>query len=130
MKMGAAFLVGAMLAFDMGGPINKTAWFFCFSLLEKHIYDWYAIVGVVALMPPVAVGIATYLTPKLFTSQEKAAASSAIVVGATVATEPAIPYATGRTAANDYRQYTLRWYYRNAGDRFRNQTPRAGIRYF
>lgn len=93
MKMGAAFLVGAMLAFDMGGPINKTAWFFCFSLLEKHIYDWYAIVGVVALMPPVAAGIATYLAPKLFTQQEKAAASSAIVVGATVATEPAIPYA-------------------------------------
>ncbi|MDU3048400.1 MAG: fructose PTS transporter subunit IIB [Escherichia coli] len=47
MKFAAAFLVGAMLAFDMGGPINKTAW----------------------------------------------AASSAIVVGATVATEPAIPYA-------------------------------------
>ncbi|MGL5700364.1 MAG: fructose PTS transporter subunit IIB [Kluyvera sp.] len=93
MKMGAAFLVGAMLAFDMGGPINKTAWFFCFSLLEKHIYDWYAIVGVVALMPPVAAGIATYLAPKLFTQQEKSAASSAIVVGATVATEPAIPYA-------------------------------------
>ncbi|WP_181964028.1 PTS transporter subunit EIIC, partial [Klebsiella pneumoniae] len=41
MKFAAAFLVGAMLAFDMGGPINKTAWFFCFSLLEKHIYDWY-----------------------------------------------------------------------------------------
>lgn len=93
MKMGAAFLVGTMLAFDMSGPINKTAWFFCFSLLEKYIYDWYAIVGVVALMPPVAAGIATYLAPKLFTLQEKAAASSAIVVGATVATEPALPYA-------------------------------------
>ncbi|HGU9825058.1 TPA: PTS fructose-like transporter subunit IIBC [Enterobacter cancerogenus] len=89
MKLGAAFLVGAMLAFDMGGPVR----FFCFSLLEKHIYDWYAIVGVVALMPPVAAGIATYLAPGLFTQQEKAAASSAIVVGATVATEPAIPYA-------------------------------------
>lgn len=88
-----AFLVGAMLAFDMGGPINKTAWFFCFSLLEKHIYDWYAIVGVVALMPPVAAGLATFIAPKLFTRQEKEAASSAIVVGATVATEPAIPYA-------------------------------------
>lgn len=35
MKFAAAFLVGAMLAFDMGGPINKTAWFFCFSLLEN-----------------------------------------------------------------------------------------------
>ncbi|EOY2162050.1 fructose PTS transporter subunit IIB [Escherichia coli] len=88
-----AFLVGAMLAFDMGGPINKTAWFFCFLLLEKHIYDWYAIVGVVALMPPVAAGLATFIAPKLFTRQEKEAASSAIVVGATVATEPAIPYA-------------------------------------
>lgn len=92
MKFAAAFLVGAMLAFDMGGPINKTAWFFCFSLLEKHIYDWYAIVGVVALMPPVAAGLATFIAPKLFTRQEKEAASSAIVVGATVATEPAIPY--------------------------------------
>ncbi len=37
MKFAAAFLVGAMLAFDMGGPINKTAWFFCFSLLEKAL---------------------------------------------------------------------------------------------
>lgn len=89
MKFAAAFLVGAMLAFDMGGPINKTARFFCFSLLEKHIYDWYAIVGVV----PVAAGLATFIAPKLFTRQEKEAASSAIVVGATVATEPAIPYA-------------------------------------
>ncbi len=71
MKFAAAFLVGAMLAFDMGGPINKTAWFFCFSLLEKHIYDWYAIVGVVALMPPVAAGLATFIAPKLFTRQEK-----------------------------------------------------------
>ena len=60
---------------------------------EKHIYDWYAIVGVVALMPPVAAGLATFIAPKLFTRQEKEAASSAIVVGATVATEPAIPYA-------------------------------------
>ncbi|RVR38010.1 PTS subunit IIBC, partial [Escherichia coli] len=86
-------LLHFLLAFDMGGPINKTAWFFCFSLLEKHIYDWYAIVGVVALMPPVAAGLATFIAPKLFTRQEKEAASSAIVVGATVATEPAIPYA-------------------------------------
>ncbi|HCP3961539.1 TPA: PTS transporter subunit EIIC [Escherichia coli] len=94
-QSGAGFLGAVVLglAFDMGGPINKTAWFFCFSLLEKHIYDWYAIVGVVALMPPVAAGLATFIAPKLFTRQEKEAASSAIVVGATVATEPAIPYA-------------------------------------
>ena len=34
MKLVAAFLVGAMLAFDMGGPVNKAAWFFSFSLLK------------------------------------------------------------------------------------------------
>ncbi|MCZ5067628.1 PTS subunit IIBC, partial [Escherichia coli] len=89
LQCAAAFLVGAMLACEMGGPINKPAWFYCFSLLEQHIYDWYAIVGVVAQMPPVAAGLATFIAPKLFTRQEKEAASSAIVVGATVATEPA-----------------------------------------
>ena len=31
MKIAGGFLVGAMLAFDMGGPINKTAWFFGFN---------------------------------------------------------------------------------------------------
>lgn len=126
MKFAAAFLVGAMLAFDMGGPINKTARFFCFSLLEKHIYDWYAIVGVVALMPPVAAGLATFIAPKLFTRQEKEAASSAIVVGATVATEPAIPYALAAPlpmiTAN-----TLAGGIKRAGDRFRNQT--SGTRF-
>lgn len=71
MKFAAAFLVGAMLAFDMGGPINKTAWFFCFSLLEKHIYDWYAIVGVVALMPPVAAGLATFIAPNCLPDKKR-----------------------------------------------------------
>ncbi|MFO6298121.1 PTS fructose-like transporter subunit IIBC [Rahnella selenatireducens] len=93
MKLGAACLVGAMLAFDMGGPVNKTAWFFCFSLLDKGVYDWYAIVGVVALMPPMSAALATFLAPRLFTEQERGAAVSTLVVGATVATEPAIPYA-------------------------------------
>jgi fructose-specific PTS system IIC-like component len=128
MKLGAAFLVGAMLAFDMGGPINKTAWFFCFSLLEKHIYDWYAIVGV-ALMPPVAAGIATYIAPKLFTQQEKAAASSAIVVGATVATEPPFP-TRWLPAADDNRQYPLRRHYRHVGYRFRIKRLAPGLGIF
>lgn len=92
-KFPLAFLIGCMLAFDMGGPINKIAWFFCFSLIAEGVYTWYAIVGVVASVPPVAAGIATYIRPKLFTQPEKDMASSAIIVGATVATEPAIPYA-------------------------------------
>lgn len=57
MKIGGGFLVGCMLAFDMGGPINKTAWFFSFSLLSSGIYNWYGIVGVVTLLPPMAAAI-------------------------------------------------------------------------
>lgn len=94
-----AFLVGAMLAFDMGGPINKTAWLFCFSLLDQGVYTWYGIVGVVTLIPPVAAGISTYLRPSLFSESEKESALSAIIVGATVATEPAIPYALSSPVA-------------------------------
>lgn len=92
-KLPLAFLIGAMLAFDMGGPINKIAWFFCFSLVAEKVYIWYAIVGVVASVPPVAAGIASLVWPKMFSKEERDTAVSAIVVGATVATEPAIPFA-------------------------------------
>ena len=92
-KYPLAFLIGAMLAFDMGGPINKIAWFFCFSLVAEKIFTWYAIVGVVASVPPVAAGIAALMKPKMFSEEEHDMAVSAIIVGSTVATEPAIPFA-------------------------------------
>lgn len=92
-KLAGAFLVGAMLAFDMGGPVNKAAWFFSFSLVASGVYDWYGIVGVVTVIPPMAAAIATWLRPSLFTEGERDAALPALIVGATVATEPAIPYA-------------------------------------
>ncbi|WP_422877836.1 fructose-specific PTS transporter subunit EIIC [Lactobacillus crispatus] len=93
MKLIGGFIVGAMLAFDMGGPVNKAAWFFAFSLVGSHVYSWYGVVGVVTTLPPVAVAIACWIKPKLFTKQERGAALPALLVGATVATEPAIPYA-------------------------------------
>lgn len=92
-KLAGAFLVGAMLAFDMGGPVNKAAWFFSFSLVASGVYDWYGIVGVVTILPPMAAAIATWIRPSLFTEGERDAAVPALIVGATVATEPAIPYA-------------------------------------
>ena len=92
-KYPLAFLIGAMLAFDMGGPVNKIAWFFCFSLVSEGIYNWYAIVGVVGSVPPVAAGIAAYIKPRLFSEEVRETALSAIIVGSTVATEPAIPFA-------------------------------------
>ena len=93
MKIFGGFIVGCMLAFDMGGPINKAAWFFSFSLLSSHVYTWYGVVGVVTCLPPMAVAIACWVRPKLFTKQERQSSISSFIIGATVATEPAIPYA-------------------------------------
>ena len=93
MKLVGAFLVGCMLAFDMGGPVNKAAWFFSFSLVASGVYDWYGIVGVVTVIPPMAAAIACWVRPSLFTPAERGASIPAFIVGCTVATEPAIPYA-------------------------------------
>lgn len=93
MKILGGALVGGMLAFDMGGPINKTAWFFGFSLLSSHVYIWYGIAGVVTLLPPMAAAIASWIRPQLFSKQERESSVSALLVGMTVATEPAIPFA-------------------------------------
>lgn len=93
LKILGGFVAGCMLAFDMGGPVNKAAWFFGFSLLSSHIYTWYGIVGVVTVLPPMAAAIASWLRPKMFTKQERESSPSAFLVGMTVATEPAIPYA-------------------------------------
>ncbi|WP_297820447.1 fructose-specific PTS transporter subunit EIIC [uncultured Lactobacillus sp.] len=93
LKIVGGLIVGGMLAFDMGGPVNKAAWFFAFSLIGSHVYSWYGVVGVVTTLPPVAVAIACWIKPSLFTKQEIGSALPALLVGATVATEPAIPYA-------------------------------------
>lgn len=93
MKIIGGFIVGCMLSFDMGGPVNKAAWFFAFSLLSSHVYTWYGVVGVVTCLPPMAAAISCWLRPKLFTKQERDSSISAFIIGATVATEPAIPYA-------------------------------------
>lgn len=50
LKLVGGFIVGAMLAFDMGGPVNKAAWFFAFSLIGSHVYSWYGVVGVVTTL--------------------------------------------------------------------------------
>lgn len=92
-KIPLGLLIGAMICFDMGGPINKIAWMFTFSLLSEGVYTWYAIVGVAGCLPPMAAGIAALLKPKLFSEEERGLSLSAIIVGSTCTAEPAIPYA-------------------------------------
>jgi fructose-specific PTS system IIC-like component len=85
-------VVGSMLAADLGGPLNKTAWLFAFTLLSSHVYTWFGIVGVVPLLAPMSAAIAGWLRPQLFTQAERTSRLSTLLVGMTVASEPAIPY--------------------------------------
>ncbi len=91
MKFAAAFLVGAMLAFDMGGPINKTALFFCFSLLEKTHLRLVRHRRCCRANAARRGGSCDVHCAQTVYPTGKRAASSAIVVGATVATDRLFP---------------------------------------
>lgn len=86
-------IIGAMLAFDMGGPLNKVA----FSLMVGTVGDGiYTIAGPGAIgiaIPPIAMGLATLISKKKFTHDEREAGKSALVMGAMGITEGAIPFA-------------------------------------
>ena len=86
-------ILGAMMAIDMGGPINKAAYAFAVGLLATHVYTPMAAVMVAGMTPPIGVGLAALLFRQRFTEQEIAAAPSALIMGCIFISEGAIPYA-------------------------------------
>ncbi len=90
-----ATILGAMTAFDMGGPINKVATLFAQTQVDTLPYLMGG-VGVAICTPPIGMGIATLLAPKKYNAEEKEAGKAAILMGCVGITEGAIPF-----AAND-----------------------------
>jgi PTS system fructose-specific IIC component len=87
-------VVGAMMAVDMGGPVNKAAYTVSVGLITSSIYGPMAAVMAAGMTPPLALGIASLIFRDRFDAQDRQAASSAIVLGLSFITEGAIPYAT------------------------------------
>ncbi|GAF25775.1 PTS fructose transporter subunit IIC [Neomoorella thermoacetica] len=87
------FILGAMMAFDMGGPVNKAAYTFAVGLLGSNIYEPQAAVMAAGMTPPLGLALATLLFPKKFTSEEREAGKAAAVLGISFITEGAIPFA-------------------------------------
>lgn len=85
-------LMGAMTVIDLGGPINKLAWSYQTYMTQQGVYSWYAVGGITQMLPPLACAIACWLRPRLFSQGEKQASVVTFIVGATCATEVAIPY--------------------------------------
>ncbi len=86
-------LLGAMMAFDMGGPVNKAAYTFAVGLLSAQVYTPMAAVMAAGMTPPMAIALATWLFPSRFTEEEREAGISAGALGLSFITEGAIPFA-------------------------------------
>lgn len=103
-------ILGAMMAIDMGGPINKAAYVFGSGMLAtasqmmdqgvqasdpavQACYMAMAAIMVGGMVPPVGIAIACKLFSNKFTQAERGSALSNIVMGCSFITEGAIPFA-------------------------------------
>lgn len=88
-----AIIMGAMIAFDMGGPVNKVAFMFGAAMISEGVYTVMGPVAVAICIPPLAMGAATLLSPKKYSPAEKEAGKGALAMGLIGITEGAIPFA-------------------------------------
>ena len=97
MQQGSALtlglVLGAMMAFDMGGPVNKSAYTFAVGLLASQIYAPMAAVMAAGMVPPLAAALAATLFRDRFTTEERGASKATAILGVSFITEGAIPFA-------------------------------------
>ena len=86
-------ILGLMMAFDMGGPVNKSAYTFSVGLLDSDIFLPMAAVMAAGMTPPLGLALATTLFKNRFNHDEREAGKAAWVLGAAFITEGAIPFA-------------------------------------
>lgn len=88
-------ILGAMVAFDMGGPVNKVAFTFGVTMIAQGVPQIMGSVAAAISVPPLGMGLASILKPKKYTKAEQEAGKGALVMGLIGITEGAIPFAAG-----------------------------------
>ncbi|WP_291329876.1 PTS fructose-like transporter subunit IIB [Desulfovibrio sp. UCD-KL4C] len=91
--LALGLLLGAMMAFDMGGPVNKAAYTFGVGLLSAKIYAPMAAVMAAGMTPPLGLALAATFFKSRFTKEEHEASKAAFILGISFITEGAIPFA-------------------------------------
>ncbi|HEX8271758.1 MAG TPA: PTS fructose-like transporter subunit IIB [Longimicrobiaceae bacterium] len=86
-------VLGAMMAVDMGGPLNKAAYTFGVGLLASKVDAPMAAVMAAGMTPPLGLAVAAYLFRGRFDADERRAGGPAFVLGLAFITEGAIPFA-------------------------------------
>ncbi|GAA1390940.1 fructose-specific PTS transporter subunit EIIC [Luteococcus peritonei] len=89
-------VLGLMMCFDLGGPVNKAAYLFATAGLSAGSTSSFKVMAAVmaaGMVPPLALALATALRPKLFTKVEQENGRASWLLGASFISEGAIPFA-------------------------------------
>ncbi|WP_169166602.1 PTS fructose transporter subunit IIC [Cellulomonas taurus] len=93
-------LLGAMMGFDLGGPVNKVAYTFAVTGLattglgaDAVQYRIMAAVMAAGMVAPLALAVATFVRKQLFTEAEQENGKAAVLLGLSFISEGAIPFA-------------------------------------
>ena len=86
-------VLGAMVGIDMGGPINKVAFFFGVTSIAQGNLQIMGIVSTSIAVAPLSMGIAAVVGKDKFTPEEKSAGIYTIFMGIIGISEGAIPFA-------------------------------------
>ncbi|MGV0743584.1 PTS fructose transporter subunit IIABC [Mycolicibacterium sp. XJ870] len=89
-------ILGLMMCFDLGGPVNKAAYAFAtagLNVADPATLRIMAAVMAAGMVPPLAMALASTVRPGLFTEPERENGRAAWLLGASFITEGAIPFA-------------------------------------
>lgn len=92
-KVLLGLVLGAMMAIDMGGPINKAAYVFGVASLDAGQYEIMAAVMAGGMVPPLAIALCTTFFKNRFTKEQRESGKVNYVMGLSFITEGAIPFA-------------------------------------
>ncbi|MEY2195995.1 fructose-specific PTS transporter subunit EIIC [Neobacillus sp. BF23-41] len=88
-----AMILGAMIAVDMGGPFNKVAFLFGSAMIAEGNYEIMGPIAVAICIPPIGLGLATFINKRKFSQSERDAGKASFTMGLFGITEGAIPFA-------------------------------------
>ncbi|MEU4134247.1 fructose-specific PTS transporter subunit EIIC [Streptomyces wuyuanensis] len=91
-------ILGLMIAFDMGGPVNKTAFLFGAGLIASGNQTVMGMCAAAIPVMPLGQGLATLIQRRLYTEQERETGMAALFMGFFGISEGAIPFAAARPA--------------------------------
>ncbi|MDO9628476.1 MAG: fructose-specific PTS transporter subunit EIIC [Acholeplasmataceae bacterium] len=88
-----SLIAGALMAFDLGGPINKIVYLIgVIAIFHAHSSILMAAIMAAGMTPPLGIALATLLFKNLYTEEEIKQGQSNWITGASFITEGAIPF--------------------------------------